>query len=257
MLRNTLFVLVLSGSLPLRCSALRTHHRLRKRAPRNRPSQSISTPRRRRARDAARHRLQGCRAHRRIPARRRPVQEDRGADERAGHRREGVPAGCGRNHGRRRKPEAEPLSSEGGVAALLLARLGVRPRWLSRRPWPSIAVAQTLWRSLGDMRAAASRPLRVRAAPAARLQAIVRGQRAALRITRGPAVRLSGYVDGNRNGVLSADIQAGVDRPIDASETLAAVPRGSSSACCRGCRHGSARAAARQRPDPDRARATW
>lgn len=83
-----------------------------------------------------------------------------------------------------------------------------------------VAVAQTLG-SLDDMRAtAAARYLSTRLQQA-RLQAIVRGHRVALRMDQiGHGYSVAGFVDGNRNGVLSADIQAGIDRPIDRPETL-------------------------------------
>ncbi len=83
-----------------------------------------------------------------------------------------------------------------------------------------IAVAQTLG-SLGDMRAVAAARYVSARLQHTRVDAIVRGRRAALRITRdADGYSLVRYVDGNRNGVLSADIQSGVDRAIDASEKL-------------------------------------
>src|SRR5262245_58522458 len=83
-----------------------------------------------------------------------------------------------------------------------------------------VAVAQTLG-SLDDMRAvAAARYVSARLAQA-RMQAIVRGHRVALRINQPvTGYDFASFVDGNRNGVLSADIQTGVDRQIDATDAL-------------------------------------
>ena len=84
----------------------------------------------------------------------------------------------------------------------------------------SMAIPQTL-SSLDEVRAVAAARHVANQLQRARTEAIARGAATALRVTRLP----SGYgfqlhVDGNRNGVLSADILAGVDQPIDAFEQL-------------------------------------
>jgi hypothetical protein len=84
----------------------------------------------------------------------------------------------------------------------------------------SVAVAHTLG-SLDDMRAVAAARYVSSRLQQTRIEAIVRGHRAALRfdqIANGYAYR--SFVDGNRNGVLSADIQSGMDRPIGPSDAL-------------------------------------
>jgi hypothetical protein len=57
----------------------------------------------------------------------------------------------------------------------------------------------------------------------ARMEAVRRSAMVGLQITQAPAGHYTYglYVDGNRNGVLSVDIQRGVDRPIAADERLA------------------------------------
>lgn len=83
-----------------------------------------------------------------------------------------------------------------------------------------MAVAQTLG-ALDDMRAVAAARYVSSRLQQTRIEAIARGHRAALRfdqVANGYAYRT--FVDGNRNGVLSADIQSGVDRPIDPSDAL-------------------------------------
>lgn len=83
-----------------------------------------------------------------------------------------------------------------------------------------VAVAQTL-ASLDDMRAVAAARYVSSRLQQTRIEAIVRGHRAALRfdpVANGYAYRT--FVDGNRNGVLSADIQSGVDRSISPSDAL-------------------------------------
>lgn len=55
----------------------------------------------------------------------------------------------------------------------------------------------------------------------ARLEAITRSADVALRFVSGPSgYAFSVYVDGNRNGVLSYDIQAGIDRRLGSVERL-------------------------------------
>lgn len=83
-----------------------------------------------------------------------------------------------------------------------------------------VAVAQALG-SLDDMRAVAAARYVSSRLQQTRVESIVRGHRAALRfdpIPNGYAFRT--FVDGNRNGVLSADVQAGVDRPIGPPDAL-------------------------------------
>jgi Tfp pilus assembly protein FimT len=58
----------------------------------------------------------------------------------------------------------------------------------------------------------------------ARAQAVGRGAAVALRIDgEGNRATLSSFVDGNRNGVLTADIDAGTDRPLDDAVPLATL----------------------------------
>jgi hypothetical protein len=50
----------------------------------------------------------------------------------------------------------------------------------------------------------------------ARMQAVTRARAVAIRFDRDPlGYRLATFADGNHNGVLSRDIQRGVDRPLD------------------------------------------
>lgn len=83
-----------------------------------------------------------------------------------------------------------------------------------------MAMAQTLG-SLDDMRAVAAARYVSSRLQQTRIEAIVRGHRAALRfdqVANGYTFRT--FLDGNRNGVLSADVQSGVDRPIDPPDAL-------------------------------------
>src|SRR5215210_4000309 len=53
----------------------------------------------------------------------------------------------------------------------------------------------------------------------ARVRAITRNRDTALRITRdAQGFLITVYEDGNRNGVLSRDIQDGIDRPVGSAE---------------------------------------
>lgn len=55
----------------------------------------------------------------------------------------------------------------------------------------------------------------------ARMEAVVRSTEVALQFTQSPSgYAYAVYVDGNRNGVLTRDIQRGIDRRIGASERL-------------------------------------
>ena len=83
-----------------------------------------------------------------------------------------------------------------------------------------VAVGQTLG-SLDDMRAAAAARYVSSRLQRMRIEAITRGHRAALRfdqVASGYAYRP--FVDGNRNGVLSVNIQSGVDRAIGPPDAL-------------------------------------
>jgi len=83
-----------------------------------------------------------------------------------------------------------------------------------------MSVAHTLG-ALDDMRAVAAARYVSSRLQQTRVEAIQRGHRAALRIDQvanGYAFRT--FLDGNRNGVLSADIQSGIDRPAGPLDAL-------------------------------------
>ena len=84
----------------------------------------------------------------------------------------------------------------------------------------SFAIPQSL-ASLDDLRAAgAARYLSARLQKT-RMEAIVRSSATALRVNRaGGSYGVAVYVDGNRNGVLSKDIETGTDRALGPSERL-------------------------------------
>jgi type II secretory pathway pseudopilin PulG len=83
-----------------------------------------------------------------------------------------------------------------------------------------VAVAQTLG-SLDDLRAVAAARYVSSRLQQTRIESIVRGHRAALRFDQVPGgYAFRTFVDGNRNGVLSADVQSGVDRPIGPTDAL-------------------------------------
>ena len=54
----------------------------------------------------------------------------------------------------------------------------------------------------------------------ARTRAVMRGRDTAVRVALGSVYTITTYEDGNGNGVLSADITAGVDVPVSAPERL-------------------------------------
>jgi hypothetical protein len=83
-----------------------------------------------------------------------------------------------------------------------------------------IAVPHTLAR-LDDWRTGgAARYLAVRLYDA-RMEAVARTSNTAIRFSRGPQSYTYGlYVDGNRNGVLSRDIQRGTDRELQRPQSL-------------------------------------
>jgi hypothetical protein len=84
----------------------------------------------------------------------------------------------------------------------------------------SLGVAQTL-ASLDDLRAGAAARYVATKLQQTRMEAVGRGHSAALRVTStGTTYSVAEYVDGNRNGVLSRDIQSGTDLPIGAPEVL-------------------------------------
>lgn len=82
----------------------------------------------------------------------------------------------------------------------------------------AVAVPETLT-TIDDSRTAAAARYVATRLQRARMEAVSRNGSAALRFTRLPGhYEFAGYVDGNRNGVLSRDIQSGIDRlfqPID------------------------------------------
>ena len=83
-----------------------------------------------------------------------------------------------------------------------------------------VAIPETL-SALDDMRAAGAARYVSTRLQRMRMEAITRNSSAALRFTPlAGQYRVSGYVDGNRNGVLSRDIQSGTDRAIQPAERL-------------------------------------
>ena len=109
-----------------------------------------------RARGAARHRRENRRAHRRVPPEERPVQEGRGADERARHRREELPQAEAADH--RRAGEGRPRSAGAEVAG------SARPR---RASGPSRVMTRSAIRRLFAARTAVGPGARVTLSAAA------------------------------------------------------------------------------------------
>jgi len=61
----------------------------------------------------------------------------------------------------------------------------------------------------------------------ARMEAVVRSTRVGVRVVAAAGgFELTTYVDGNRNGIRTADIQQGVDRPLGLAERLPSLFRG-------------------------------
>ena len=84
----------------------------------------------------------------------------------------------------------------------------------------AVAVPETLRTIDASRTAAAARYVSTRL-QRTRLEAISRNSAAALRFTRTSGhYDFAAYVDGNRNGVLSKDIQSGVDRTIQPADRL-------------------------------------
>jgi hypothetical protein len=84
----------------------------------------------------------------------------------------------------------------------------------------AVAVPETLV-TLDDSRAAAAARYVSTRLQRTRMEAVSRNGSAALRVTRLPDhYDFTTYVDGNRNGVLSRDIQSGVDRVIQPVDRL-------------------------------------
>ena len=83
-----------------------------------------------------------------------------------------------------------------------------------------VAIPETL-SALDDMRAAGAARYVSTRLQRMRMEAITRNSAAALRFTPvAGQYSVAGYVDGNRNGVLSTDIQSGTDRAIQPAERL-------------------------------------
>ena len=166
---------------------------------------------RRRPRGAARHRPAHRRAHRRTPPEERRVQEDRGADEREGHRREELPPPQAAHHGGATEDGEGRwrLASARGAALIdLLPALALAP-WYRRPPFRwSPARSSTSAPAVGAQYVAAR-------IAHAQLEALRRGAFVALRVNLGDAdASMQLFVDGNGNGVRTRDIDQGVD-PAD------------------------------------------
>jgi hypothetical protein len=83
-----------------------------------------------------------------------------------------------------------------------------------------VAVPETL-ATIDDSRTAAAARYVSTRLQRTRMEAVTRSGSAALRFTRlSDHYDFAGYIDGNRNGVLSRDIQAGVDRVIHPVDRL-------------------------------------
>jgi type II secretory pathway pseudopilin PulG len=83
-----------------------------------------------------------------------------------------------------------------------------------------IAVPQVT-QSLDDMRTAGAARYVASRLQQTRMEAISRTRDTAIRFTTsGSSYAFTVYVDGNRNGVLTADIDAGIDRPVGGPERL-------------------------------------
>ena len=83
-----------------------------------------------------------------------------------------------------------------------------------------VAIPETL-SALDDMRAAGAARYVSTRLQRMRMEAITRNSAAALRFTPvAGQYSVAGYVDGNRNGVLSTDIQSGTDRAIQPADRL-------------------------------------
>jgi type II secretory pathway pseudopilin PulG len=84
----------------------------------------------------------------------------------------------------------------------------------------AVAVPETL-ATLDDSRTAAAARYVSTRLQRTRMEAVTRNGSAALRFTQASDhYEFAAYVDGNRNGVLSRDIQAGIDRSIQPADRL-------------------------------------
>jgi type II secretory pathway pseudopilin PulG len=84
----------------------------------------------------------------------------------------------------------------------------------------SAVAVPTILTSLDDARAAGAVRYVSARLQRARMDAVAANRTTAVRIASGAPYGMAVYADGNRNGVLSADIQAGVDRAVGRSERL-------------------------------------
>ena len=82
---------------------------------------------------------------------------------------------------------------------------------------PSIAAGVDHWRAYGSARYVAAR------LQAARMESVARKRSVGVRFMTGPPVSFRMYVDGNDNGIRTADVASGIDRPLGDVEVISTL----------------------------------
>ena len=185
------------------------------------------------ARDAARHRQVHRRADSRVPAEERRVQEGRGPDERARHRREELSEDEAADH--RDRAEVRVAVAERETAGTAMPAVVSCAGYTLIELMAVVCVVAILGGIAGRTRLSAVDHSRGHAAARylagrlglARSQAWRAAPRSALRFDQDPrGFSFSVFQDGNGNGIRTADIEAGIDRPLEpAIESVRTVSR--------------------------------